>query len=41
MEPYSQRDHDEATEVGGIMLLLSFIPFVVALVAAFIFEVLA
>lgn len=32
--PYSQREHDEAANVGGIMLLLAFVPFVLALVAA-------
>ena len=41
MEPYNQHDHDVATEVGGTMLLLSFVPFIVALIAALWFEVLS
>lgn len=32
--PYSQREHDEAANVGGVLLLLAFVPFVLALVAA-------
>lgn len=32
--PYSQREHDDATNVGGVMLLLAFVPLIVALVGA-------
>ena len=32
--PYSQREHDEAANVGGVLLLLAFVPLVLALVAA-------
>ena len=32
--PYNQREHDEATGVGGVMLLLAFVPFVLALIGA-------
>ena len=32
--PYHQDEHDEAANVGGIMLLLAFVPLVIALVAA-------
>lgn len=37
--PYSQSEHDEAAEVGGFMLLLSFVPFILALVGALYLEV--
>jgi len=32
--PYNQREHDEATDVGGVLLLLAFVPFVLALIGA-------
>lgn len=32
--PYHQDERDEAANVGGVMLLLAFVPFVLALVAA-------
>ena len=33
MEPYSQHDHDVATEVGGMLLLVAAVPVVIAFVA--------
>jgi len=32
--PYNQREHDEATNVSGVLLLLAFVPFVLALIGA-------
>lgn len=32
--PYNQQEHDDAANVGGIMLLLAFIPFILALIGA-------
>lgn len=39
MDPYNQWEHDEATEVGGVMLLLSFVPLILALIGAIYIEV--
>lgn len=41
MEPYNQRDHDVATEVGGMLLLIASVPVVVAFIAFLCSEVLS
>ena len=33
-EPYSQADHDEAAEIGGIVLLVATIALIVAAIVA-------
>ena len=32
--PYHQGEHDEAADVGSVMLVLAFVPFILALVGA-------
>lgn len=41
MSPYSQSDHDEAASTGGLMLLVAFVPMLIALAAAVWIELVA